>query len=206
MVEGSRLDWSFITKSLFCFEHSAWYLMCGRYLINIYRGILSEWVVAQRTFNIPSLSSSTISLTSLEPSITGNASVKSQLGSHVKGTKSQSPPLYSCYLFVRMFFCVCVCGENTCMWGCVCIDVHACRSQRSTSSVVPQKPSAFIFLSQVLLLAWNYLSPGPQSCNYKHMQPQLAFYIGTWGLNWGPHASGKHALPNELFQEPSAFK
>lgn len=111
--EGSRLDWSFITKSLFRFEHSAWYLMYGRYLINIYRGILSEWVVAQRTFNIPSLSSSTISLTRLEPSIMGNTSIKSQLGSHVKGTKSQSPPLYSCYLFVRMvFLCVCLWGKH----------------------------------------------------------------------------------------------
>lgn len=45
MGRGSRLDWSFITKSLFCFEHSAWYLMYGRYLINICRGILSKWVV-----------------------------------------------------------------------------------------------------------------------------------------------------------------
>lgn len=71
--------------------------------------------------------------------------------------------LYIYLLFVRTFLCEC--GGYTYVWGHVCMNLHMCWDQRSTSNVLPQKPSTFIFLSEVPFLVW-------------HMPPQLAFYVG----------------------------
>lgn len=119
--KGNRLHRSFITKSLLGFERPVHSLPYVLKVFEKYLQMNTEWVKPQRTFNIPILSSPTISLTRLQPSIMDKASVESQRGSHGymymgvwKWTKAS--PLHFTVMASLSEWFLCVC-EGTHVWG-----------------------------------------------------------------------------------------
>lgn len=151
--KGSPLSRPFIPKSLCCFEYPVWYLLYWRHLINICRWLVKEWVNPQRTFNIWTPSSFTVSLARPQPSIMGSARVESQSGSHgyvctlyMKVTKGQSPITYISYL--SECFYVNVRATHVCVWGggYVCMNMHMCRGQ--------SQPQMLLLGSHPPLLCW----------------------------------------------------